>query len=235
MSGEGLVEEMIVQQGGASVLTSWASVSLPSESDSLFKTQIWVHGAGGLWPPGSWGHSPHHGKDIAGANSLWQFLGMRLPIFLLTCSMGFAGSAPAAEPIYSPVQPEVFHVWTRVADFSPRLRAVEAAELSPAGRLAASGSKFGYKVMLWRVADGILVWEAEHESEVECVVFSPDGLRPASGGEDFFVRVWDVKSGEAIAAWEHPSRLDGITWSNQGHLIATGAENGDLFPRGDLK
>lgn len=160
---------------------------------------------------------------------LWQFWGMRLPMILLSCSMGFTGLVPAAESIYSPVQPELFHVWTRVADFSPRLRAVEAAELSPNARLAASGSKFGYKVMLWRVVDGTLVWEAEHESEVECVVFSPDGLRLASGGEDFFVRLWDVKSGEAIAAWEHPSGLDGITWSNQGHLIATGAENGDLF------
>ncbi len=87
-----------------------------------------------------------------------------------------------------------------MADFSPQLRAVEAAEFSPDGQYAVSGSKFGYKVMLWRVADGTLAWEREHESEVECVVFSPDGKRIATGGEDYFVRIWDTETGEATAS-----------------------------------
>lgn len=131
--------------------------------------------------------------------------------------------------IYNSEAPDIFPLWHRVADFSPKLRAVETAELSPDSRLAVSGSKFGYKVMLWRVADGSLVWENEHESEVECVVFSPDGKRIASGGEDFYVRIWDVESGKPLAAWEHDSGLDGITWSHDGKLIATGSEAGDAW------
>lgn len=131
--------------------------------------------------------------------------------------------------IYNSKAPDIFPLWHRVADFSTRLRAVEAAELSPDGRLAVSGSKFGYKVMLWRTADGSLVWENEHESEVECVVFSPDGKRIASGGEDYYVRIWDVESGRQLAAWEHDSGLDGITWSHDGKLIATGSEAGDAW------
>ncbi len=144
----------------------------------------------------------------------------------------FPGGSFAQEEknfIYNTQAPEVFPLWHRVADFSSELRAVESAELSPDGRLAVSGSKFGYKVMLWHTADGSLVWENEHESEVECVVFSPDGKRIASGGEDYFVRIWDVESGKQLAAWEHDSGLDGITWSHDGKLIATGSEAGDAW------
>ncbi len=133
------------------------------------------------------------------------------------------------EYIYNSETPEVFNLWHRVADFSERLRAVESAELSPDGRLAVSGSKFGYKVMLWNTADGSLVWENEHESEVECVVFSPDGKRIASGGEDYMVRIWDVDTGKQLASWEHDSGLDGVTWSHDGSLIATGSEAGDAW------
>ena len=145
---------------------------------------------------------------------------------VLTCVIG---SAQDDGQIYSSEAPEAFNVWHRIADFSDRLRAVESAELSPDGRLAVSGSKFGYKVMLWNAADGSLVWENEHESEVECVVFSPDGKRIASGGEDYRVRVWDVASGKQLASWEHDSGLDGITWSHDGSIIATGSEAGDAW------
>ncbi len=83
--------------------------------------------------------------------------------------------------------------------------------------------------MLWNTVDGTLVWENEHDSEVECVVFSPDGNRIATGGEDYRVRIWDVETGKQLASWEHDSGLDGITWSHNGSIIATGSEAGDAW------
>lgn len=147
----------------------------------------------------------------------------------LFCFLILSGIASAQESIYNGSRPEIQNIWYRIGDASPKLRAVEAAELSPDGQLAVSGSKFGYKVMLWNVADGTLVWENRHESEVECVVFSPDGLRIASGGEDYMVRIWDVKTGAQLKSWEHPSGLDGIAWSHDGNILATGAEDGTAF------
>ena len=132
-------------------------------------------------------------------------------------------------PIYSADTPQVVPLWHRVADFSDRLRAVESAELSPDGRYAVSGSKFGYRVMLWRVADGALMWEKAHESEVECVTFSPDGKRIATGGEDYYVRIWDAATGQELYQWEHDSGLDGIAWSHDGTIIASGSEAGEAF------
>lgn len=49
-------------------------------------------------------------------------------------------------------------VWTRLADFSPGLRSVEAAEIGPDGRTVVTASKFGSQVMAFRVADGALLW-----------------------------------------------------------------------------
>ena len=119
---------------------------------------------------------------------------------LLTCTLvigrAFATQAPADDDwIFHPEQPELFPVWTRIGDVSPALRAVETIELSPDSRWAVSGGKFGYQVMLWRTADGHLLWQRAHESEVECVTFSPDGKRIASGGEDFYVQTKNPETG----------------------------------------
>ncbi|NJN24852.1 MAG: WD40 repeat domain-containing protein [Cyclobacteriaceae bacterium] len=150
-----------------------------------------------------------------------------IPSIFLSIAISFCGIAQ--NHIYNSEVPEIEHIWTRVADFSPKLRAVESAEISNDGMLAVSGSKFGYKVMLWNVPDGSLIWTAEHESEVECVTFSPDDKRIATGGEDYFVRIWDVETGKEIKSWEHPSGLDGITWSHDGTIIASGSEDGEAY------
>ena len=154
---------------------------------------------------------------------------MRLIIFLVAFGLLLSSAYAQEVSIYDKEFPTVVPVWHRVADFSSKLRAVESAEFSPDGRYAVSGSKFGYKVMLWSVADGSLLWEREHDSEVECVTFSPDGQRIATGGEDFFVRIWDAKTGQPLHQWEHDSGLDGITWSHDGSIIASGSEAGEAF------
>lgn len=135
---------------------------------------------------------------------------------------------PAGAQIYPDSVPRIVPLWHRVADFSPRLRAVESCALSPDGRYAVSGGKFGYGVMLWRVADGQLLWERHHASEVECVAFSPDGHRVATGGEDYFLRVWDVASGRQLAAVEQTvAGFDGVAWSPDGATIVGGDEAGN--------
>lgn len=139
------------------------------------------------------------------------------------------GAGMAQEPIYNPDVPEVFPVWHRVADFSPALRSVESARISPDGRVAVSASKFGPRVMVWRVADGTLLWEKEQKAEVECVAFAPDGQRFVTGDEDFFVKIWDTMTGRELRRFEVDSGLDGITWSHDGTLIAAGSEKGDVL------
>ena len=150
------------------------------------------------------------------------------------CAALFLCIAPAAAQknadIFPETKPELVLLWHRVADFSPRLRSVEAAEFSPDGRYAVSGGKFGYDVVLWNVIDGTVKWHRGHESEVECVVFSPDGKRVATGGEDYFMRIWEVETGDELHAHEFTEAgLDGITWSPDGRHIVAGDEAGNAI------
>ena len=136
-------------------------------------------------------------------------------------------AAPSPE-LYPADRPIVVPVWTRIGDFSPTLRSVEAAAFSPDGRTCASGAKFDASVMMWRVADGHLLWERAHESEVECVAFSPDGRYLATGGEDFTARIWEAATGEPVRTIALPRGLDGIAWSHDGRTLAGGDEDGTM-------
>ena len=151
-------------------------------------------------------------------------------IAILILSFSSIASAQQTLPsMYAKDIPIIQNVWHRVGDYSEGLRSVEAAEISADSKLIVSGAKFGYAVMLWRTADGALLWEKAHESEVECVTFSPDAKYIATGGEDFMVRIWTTEDGEEIKVLEHPSALDGIAWSHNGKILAAGTEDGDLY------
>ncbi len=129
--------------------------------------------------------------------------------------------------IYPVDAPRLTTLWQRAADVSARLRSVEACEFSPDGRLAVAGGKFGYRVQVWRVADGTLAWERAHDSEIECVTFSPDGTQVASAGEDYMVRVWDAASGDSVRRWELGASIDGIAWGPDGRWLVAGTEAGE--------
>ncbi len=132
-----------------------------------------------------------------------------------------------AQTIFRTDKPLVKPVWHRVADYSPTLRSVEAAEISPDGKHVISASKFGSRLMLWRVADGFLIWEKVMQAEVEAVTFSPDGMYIAAGDEAYFVNIFDLQ-GNIVNTLEHNAAFDGITWSPDGQFVAGGSENGEV-------
>lgn len=103
--------------------------------------------------------------------------------------------------IYSVEKVELETLWKRVADKSFRLRSVEAGEISPDEKYVASGSKFGYSVMLWNTVDGTLKWENKRESEDECITFSPDSKYVASGGKTTSLIFGKLRQENCYTAW----------------------------------
>jgi len=104
-----------------------------------------------------------------------------ITLFLITLCFFTSSNA---QIIFRQDKPVIKQVWYRVTDYSPTLRSVEAAEISPDGKYVVSASKFGYFIMLWRVVDGFLLWQKVMDAEVEAVTFSPDGRLMVTGHED---------------------------------------------------
>lgn len=129
--------------------------------------------------------------------------------------------------IFREDKPEIKLMWNRVADFSPTLRSVESAEISPDGKYVVSASKFGSYLMLWRVADGYLYWEKVLDAEIEAVTFSPDSKFIACGDEAYIVTIFDLE-GNIVRKLEHNAGFDGITWSPDGKYVAGGSEKGEV-------
>ncbi len=144
------------------------------------------------------------------------------PLLLLAVALAPAGLA-AGEPEYTP---SLQLIWQRLGDLNGEKGSVESAEFSPDGTLIASGSKYDNQVIVWRVADGTVLWRTTVEEEVECVAFSPDGRYLATGGEDDLLRLWNATDGKLLRSVPHGDAIDGCRWSTSGKFIATGQEQG---------
>ena len=117
---------------------------------------------------------------------------------------------------------------TPAMELSPGAEVFTVA-LGPDNRTLAAGSVG--TVLLWRGDTDVRQWAAApeperiedvHERFVYSVVFSPDGRRLATGGEDGVVHVRDLARGLVWRARRHDEAVYSVAFSPDGALLATG-------------
>jgi WD40 repeat protein len=72
----------------------------------------------------------------------------------------------------------------------------------------------------------------EHRTAVQCVRFSPDGKKLASGSSDLTINVWDVKDQSATVEKTlqgHSAEIRAVSFSHDGKYLVSGSGQKELF------
>jgi WD40 repeat protein len=101
--------------------------------------------------------------------------------------------------------------------------AIYAAELSPDGKLLATGS-YDQKIKLWDVASGKELRTLHgHNDAVYDLAFHPHGKLLASASGDRTVKLWDVATGERLDTLNQPEKEQyAVAFSPDGKRIVAG-------------
>ena len=60
-----------------------------------------------------------------------------------------------------------------------------------------------------------------HAGPIQCMTFSPDGKRLATGSEDRTVKLWDVATGQEVATLKgHTDAVSRVAFSSNGKILA---------------
>ena len=87
----------------------------------------------------------------------------------------------------------------------------------------------GMGVEVWSASGERLATLAGHESNVQCLSWSPDGALIALGSRKPSVSIWDAASGERRAALARfKGRVEALAWSPDSSLLACGSNLGEL-------
>jgi WD40 repeat protein len=106
---------------------------------------------------------------------------------------------------------------------TPEDELIWCAAVSPDGKLIASSAAGKRVLRIWDVQTGLEAMTlGHHKSDVQCIVFSPDGKRIISGGREGDIKVWDATAGkELMTLHADPDVVACIAVNSDGSQIAS--------------
>ena len=128
------------------------------------------------------------------------------------------GNVSATRFILSEISPFVINSFKGHTDI------VSCVAFSPDGSTFASVS-YDNTVKLWTVGTGANIATFKHTRRVKTVLFSPDGMILASGGNDG-IKLWDLATKQNIANLPHGDFVNSVAFSPDGTILASGGDNG---------
>ena len=79
------------------------------------------------------------------------------------------------------------------------------------------------KIQMLDAANGNLIWHKDDSIKINSIVFSPDGSKIVSGGDDGFVKIRNSDSGELLWSGGHAEEIYSVAYSADCSLIASGS------------
>ncbi len=140
-----------------------------------------------------------------------------------------AGSSETMAPVAADSEKMNIDANSGLDQFPSRLTGhyglVSSLCFSPDGSLLASGS-YDSIVILWKINDGSVVHQLNHNDRVAAVAFSPDGNIVVSAGTDKIIKLWDVNTGELLKTFTgHTSRIHSVSFDLSGKVLVSGGDN----------
>jgi DNA-binding beta-propeller fold protein YncE len=108
---------------------------------------------------------------------------------------------------------------------------VSGGSFSPDGKIIVTGSsQLDQAIKVWNAETGSMIREiGSHEGWVPGIIFSPDGSRFASWGEDGKVVLWDTASGQFLAEFFAARYMpEEVRFSPDGTFLSVVTSSGEL-------